>query len=55
MAHHGDTGGFDLLAGKMAVLGRLQADITERKGGSAVGEATQAALLPLAEFNLFGR
>ena len=51
VAHHGDTGGFDLLAGKLAMFNSLQANFTESDGSTAVGRATQAAFLPLAEFD----
>ncbi|SBV95725.1 conserved hypothetical protein [uncultured Desulfovibrio sp.] len=55
VTHHGDTSSFNLLAGKLAMLHGFKADITKRNGGAAGGQATQAAFLPLAEFNSFGR
>jgi hypothetical protein len=51
VTHHGDTSGFDLLAGKLAMFNSLQANFTESDGSTAVGRATQAAFLPLAEFD----
>ena len=54
MAHHGDTGRFNLLARKLAMFHGLQADITERDSRAARRGAAQAAFLPLAEFNSLG-
>ena len=54
VAHHGDTGGFNLLVGQLSVLHSLQTDIAEGDGGTAESGTTQAAFLPLAEFNSFG-
>ena len=55
MTHHGNTSRFNLLAGKLAMLHGLKTDIAKGNGGAAGGQATQAAFLPLAEFNSFGR
>ena len=35
VAHHGDTGGFDLLVGQLSVLHSLQTDVAEGDGGAA--------------------
>ena len=46
--------GFNLLVGQLSVLHSLQTDIAEGDGGTAESGTTQAAFLPLAEFNSFG-
>ena len=51
---YGNWGGFNLLVGQLSVLHSLQTDIAKGDGGTAESGTTQAAFLPLAEFNSFG-